>query len=116
MRSSARLLERSISCRAKLRDIVPNRLEGRVVGLSGLVVDIDGLSSHVSVGDRLSLATRDGQGIPAEVVGFRDGSHIALYIGDGKILEAPRTGLNVRVRSLGANEDAWGVKLELPGD
>jgi flagellum-specific ATP synthase len=67
------LLERSADCRAKLREIAPNRLEGRVVGVSGLVVDIDGLSSHVSVGDRLSLATRDGQGIPAEVVGFRQG-------------------------------------------
>ena len=73
MRSSASLLERTTSCRAKLRDIMPNRLEGRVVGLSGLVVDIDGLSSHVSVGDRLSLETRDGQEIPAEVVGFRQG-------------------------------------------
>jgi flagellum-specific ATP synthase len=73
MRSSAPLLERSANCRARLRDIMPNRLEGRVVGLSGLVVDIDGLSSHVSVGDRLSLETRDGQEIPAEVVGFRQG-------------------------------------------
>lgn len=73
MRSSAPLLERSASCRARLRDIMPHRLEGRVVGLSGLVVDIDGLSSHVSVGDRLSLETRDGQEIPAEVVGFRQG-------------------------------------------
>ncbi len=73
MRSSAPLLERSADCRARLRDILPNRLEGRVVGLSGLVVDIDGLSSHVSVGDRLSLETRDGQEISAEVVGFRQG-------------------------------------------
>ena len=73
MRSSAPLLERSASCRARLRDIMSQRLEGRVVGLSGLVVDIDGLSSHVSVGDRLLLETRDGQEIPAEVVGFRQG-------------------------------------------
>ena len=73
MRSSAPLLERTASCRARLRDLTPHRLEGRVVGLSGLVVDIDGLSSHVSVGDRLSLETRDGQEIPAEVVGFRQG-------------------------------------------
>jgi flagellum-specific ATP synthase len=49
------------------------RLEGRVTGLSGLVVDSDGLSGHVSVGDRLLLAARDGQGILAEVVGFRQG-------------------------------------------
>jgi flagellum-specific ATP synthase len=73
MRSSAPLLERTASCRARLRDLTPHRLEGRVVGLSGLVVDIDGLSSHVSVGDRLLLETRDGQEIPAEVVGFRQG-------------------------------------------
>ena len=56
-----------------MRDIVPLQLEGRVSGLSGLVVDIDGLSGHVSVGDRLLLAARDGQDIPAEIVGFRQG-------------------------------------------
>jgi flagellum-specific ATP synthase len=67
------LLGRSAACRLQLHDIAPMRLEGRVTGLSGLVVDIDGLSGHVSVGDRLLLAARDGQGIPAEVVGFRQG-------------------------------------------
>lgn len=38
--------------------------------------------------------------------------HIALYLGDGMILEAPRTGLNIRIRKLRANEGAWGVQLD----
>lgn len=37
--------------------------------------------------------------------------HIALYIGGGRIVEAPRPGLAVRVRTLGSNEGAWGVSL-----
>jgi hypothetical protein len=50
-----RLSERTASLRAKLRDIAPFYLEGRVTGLSGLVVDIDGLNGQVSVGDHLRL-------------------------------------------------------------
>lgn len=39
--------------------------------------------------------------------------HIAIYIGNGQIIEAPRPGLSVRVRSLGKDEgDAWGVRLD----
>ena len=53
---------------------------------------------------------------PGDLVGFHGGSHIALYLGNGKILEAPHTGAVVRIRALGANEDAWGVHLSLPGD
>ena len=67
------LVERTTACRAGLHDIAPLRLEGRISGLSGLVVDIDGLSGHVSVGDRLLLAARRGREIPAEIVGFRHG-------------------------------------------
>src|SRR6202012_286414 len=66
-------LERAAAGRAGLRDIAPLQLEGRVSGLSGLVVDIDGLAGNVAVGDRLLLGTRDGVGIPAEIVGFRNG-------------------------------------------
>ena len=69
----ASLLDRSATCRTAVRAIAPLHLEGRVIGLSGLMVDIDGLGGHVSVGDRLVLAARDGHDIPAEIVGFRNG-------------------------------------------
>lgn len=37
--------------------------------------------------------------------------HIAIYMGNGKIIEAAHTGTQLRVRKLGKNEGAWGVKL-----
>jgi cell wall-associated NlpC family hydrolase len=49
---------------------------------------------------------------PGDLVGFRDGSHVAIYLGNGEILEAPSTGKNIRQRYLGPNEDAWGVSLD----
>lgn len=63
-------------------------------------------------GGRTSLSSLQ----PGDLVGFGDGHHIALYLGGGRILEAPHTGAVVRVRTLGSNEDAWGVHLHLPGD
>lgn len=59
---------------------------------------------------------------PGDLVAWDENSrnngadHIALYIGNGQILEAPHTGATVRVRTLGKNEGAWGVALTLPGD
>lgn len=49
--------------------------------------------------------------------GQRGADHIALYLGDGMILEAPRTGLQIRIRKLSSAElsgkgNAWGVKLD----
>lgn len=37
--------------------------------------------------------------------------HIAIYLGNNQIIEAPRPGKTVRVRNLGKNEGAWGVKM-----
>lgn len=37
--------------------------------------------------------------------------HIAIYIGSGLIVEAPRPGVPVRTRKLGDNEGAWGVRI-----
>ncbi|HVC62803.1 MAG TPA: flagellar protein export ATPase FliI [Acetobacteraceae bacterium] len=65
------LATRATACYAALRRIPRLRLAGRVAGISGLVVDIDGLGGHVSVGDRLLLEARDGRGVQAEIVGFR---------------------------------------------
>lgn len=68
--------------------------------------------------DQLSKGERTSVGSlrPGDLVGFRDGSHVALYLGGGRILESPHTGAVVRVRTLGSNEDAWGVRMKLPGD
>jgi cell wall-associated NlpC family hydrolase len=41
--------------------------------------------------------------------------HIAFYIGNGYVLEAPHTGANVRIRKIGKNEGAYGVHLNYPG-
>lgn len=37
--------------------------------------------------------------------------HIAIYLGNGQIIEAPKPGLGVRIRTLDDDEDAWGVGL-----
>ena len=47
--------------------------QGCVAGVSGLLVDIDGLAGLVSIGDRLELLARDGRAVEAEIVGFRSG-------------------------------------------
>lgn len=40
--------------------------------------------------------------------------HIAIALGGGYIIEAPRPGMGVRIRKLGKNEgDAWGVRMNL---
>jgi len=72
--------DRSAACQGALRTLAPMHLEGRVSGLSGLMVDIDGLGGYVSVGDRLSLLARDGRVVPAEVVGFRRGMAQAMPV------------------------------------
>lgn len=50
---------------------------------------------------------------PGDLVGFGSGGHIAIYLGNGKIIEAPRTGLNVRIRNLTKSDyaRAWGVHI-----
>lgn len=58
--------------------------------------------------------------LPGDLVAFDENSrnvgadHIAFYIGNGYILEAPHTGAQVRIRKLGKNEDAYGVHLNYP--
>jgi flagellum-specific ATP synthase len=73
--------ERAAACRLALRDIAPFQVEGHVVALSGLVVEVDGLAGHVAVGNRLTLETHDGHAIVGEVVGFRQGIAQAMPLG-----------------------------------
>jgi len=57
---------------------------------------------------------------PGDLVAWQGGwrgpnyvGHIAVYIGNGQIIEAPHTGADVRVRSLRTDEHPFGVHLTL---
>jgi len=70
-------------------------LSGRVVAVSALSVDIAGLAGHLSIGDRLTLHTRNGAVVPAEIIAVRGNIlHAApfgatLGIGAGARAQAP---------------------------
>lgn len=58
------------------------RIRGRIVGLTGLMVEVDGIARLLAVGDRLVATARDGRAVPLEVVGFRGGLAQAMALGD----------------------------------
>jgi cell wall-associated NlpC family hydrolase len=72
-------------------------------------------AAQARAGKRIGL----GQLQVGDLVGWDNSSrnngadHIAIYIGNGQIIEAPRPGLSVRIRELGKSDrGAWGVRLD----
>lgn len=57
------------------------RIFGRVVAVQGLLVEVGGIQTSVSVGDRVLLVRRDNHMVPGEVVGFRDGRALLMPFG-----------------------------------
>ena len=54
---------------------------GRTVGVTGLLVEVEGLTDSLAVGDRCRLIDRDGQRTLAEVIGFRAGHSLLMPYG-----------------------------------
>jgi len=80
MRQSS-LVKRAEIAAARMRSCQTARIQGRVGGISGLIVDIDGLNGLVSIGDRIALLGRDDRPLEAEIVGFRDNRAQAMPFG-----------------------------------
>ena len=57
------------------------RFYGRVSGVLGLVVEVEGLEPALSVGSRCHIIARDGRRVACEVIGFRAGRAILLPFG-----------------------------------
>ncbi|XKH58293.1 NlpC/P60 family protein (plasmid) [Citricoccus nitrophenolicus] len=51
---------------------------------------------------------------PGDLLGMRNGKHIAIYLGDNKILHAPQPGENVSIRSLFAHDDIDTIRRVAP--
>jgi cell wall-associated NlpC family hydrolase len=70
-------------------------------------------SQQASSGQRISLSQLKKGDLVAWDNSTRNkgADHIAIYLGNGRIAEAPRPGVALRVRNLGSNEGAWGVRV-----
>lgn len=69
--------------------------------------------AQANYGKRVGLdALRPGDLVAWDNSSRNNGAdHIAIYIGNGQIIEAARPGTVVRIRTVGADEGAWGVQI-----
>lgn len=90
--------ERCEAAFAAVHELGSIRLEGRISGVSGLMVEVGGLSQHASVGDRITLQSRTRRDLMAEIVGFRAGLAQAMTfaatdgLGPGSVAWMPLPG------------------------
>ncbi len=75
------LADRVGACKARLRHTQLAQISGTVTKLLGLLVEVEGLTGLAAISDRLTLQTRDGRAIPAEVIGFRGTTLQAMAYG-----------------------------------
>lgn len=61
--------------------IPDRRIYGRVAAVQGMLVEIEGVEGHLSIGDRCILNARRGKTVPCEVVGFRNKRALAMPYG-----------------------------------
>jgi cell wall-associated NlpC family hydrolase len=91
--------------------------------------DCSGLVQHVmrDLGVEMPRVARDqakkgevipslAQAKPGDLLGMRNGTHIAIYLGDNKILHAPRPGESVSIRSLMRSDDIDTIRRVLPAE
>lgn len=69
-------------------------------------------ANQLAMGRRVSL----DQLQPGDLVGWSGAAHVAMYVGNGQIVEAPRPGKSVSVRNIGSGWDKangiYGVSME----
>lgn len=77
--------------RAEIGQLAERRVVGKVKAIQGMLVEIGGVQSFLSVGDRCTLIGRRGQRVACEVVGFRNDRALAMPFGalDGIGLGSP---------------------------
>lgn len=72
-------------------------------------------TTEAMIADNNLLTVNKGQLQPGDLV-FPNSGHVQMYLGGGKVVEAPRTGLNIRVTALGDVMTAKRVTTPSPAD
>ncbi len=111
----SRFEARCVAASTSLGALAGYRLEGQVGGVSGSVIEVEGLSRFIAMHDQLLLRNRSGTLIPAEVVGFRGAAaHVMAKgasdgIGPGSAVLADPRG---RAATLGVCDDWLGRVID----
>lgn len=63
---------------ARINELTDIQFYGRITALQGLLLRIGGVSAQLSIGSRLSIETRWGKKISAEVIGFEQNEAVAM--------------------------------------
>lgn len=94
-------------------------------------VDCSGLTSYVYglIGVKLprqsdsqlttGVKTNIKNAQPGDLIGWGPGGHVAIYAGNGQIIEAPSPGGKTRTRTISASDykrGVYAVRLKLPGE
>ncbi|MDR3450516.1 MAG: flagellar protein export ATPase FliI [Alphaproteobacteria bacterium] len=67
-----------VTLASRIDALSPVRIFGRVVGVQGLLIEVAGIESHLSVGGRCHVIARGDRRVLCETVGFRDGKGLML--------------------------------------
>jgi flagellum-specific ATP synthase len=85
MREGSRLrlttADRLDAARSALRGLQPFEIAGRVSGITGLALELEGMTGHLSIGDRVWITSGNGEAIQAETIGFHRGVTRAMTFG-----------------------------------
>lgn len=65
----------------ELERIPDTQVHGRVAAVVGMLVEVAGIESALSIGTRCALVDRNRRQVPCEVVGFREGRALAMTYG-----------------------------------
>ena len=110
------------AARSRFGDRRSYEVAGRVCGVSGLALDVAGLSGLLSIGDRMLVTARNGATVQAEAVGFYQDEARAMSFGtlDGigpgaKVVIGGTSGLAVSSGWLGRVIDPLGAALDGKG-
>ncbi len=74
------------AAQAAIAELTPLHFEGQITAISGLCIEVQGLSHALGVGDRFFVRARDGVDVTSEIVGFHGDVARAMAFG-------PTTGL-----------------------
>jgi len=97
----------------EIHGLRPDAVYGHVKSVLGMIVEVGGVSEILSIGDRCNIVNRQGEKIPAEIVGFQAGGQNASNVAHAMAFQELRgVGPGAKVEVLGENvalypDDSW---------